>query len=694
MEKEYNDIYTIKIKTGKYKGKKFYLSVKKCKDKKMKYGDLIEVDGKYLIPSKERNYKGFDYREYLKTKKIYGTIKNSNKSVKVIKENDINIILIISNKVRSYIIDTSNKILPEKTSNLLVGILIGDKSGISEDIMEDFKISNLSHMLSVSGAHTSYIILGITYILTKSKISKRWICIITILVLILFMFVTNFTASVTRACFMAILVLGANLLYRKQDFWTSISIPLLAILIVNPFSINEVGLQLSYLGTIGIIIFNKNVENFLNKIKINSKISKVLSVIISAQIAIMPLMAYRFNTISLTFFISNILASPFLGINIILGFITIFVSLISFNLAKIISILLNLSLEGLIFISDFTAKLPLSSILIKTPYIFSIILFYCFVLILNYIYYIYNSKDNLRLFQKRIISKINKRNIKVFLSSIIILIILFNSFSYFYSFIPKNLKIYFIDVGQGDSCLIITSQNKRILIDGGEGNSDVLLSYLLDRRIKTIDYILISHFDSDHCNGLIDIIQKLNVKNILISKQAHFCDEYKNIANIINSKKIKVVFIKQGDKLNVDSNTKLDILYPPEELEYDDLNNNSIVAKLTYNKFSILFTGDIEKSEKNLLDMYKNKELESNIIKISHHGSKTSSSEEFIKAVNPKIALIGVGVSNKFGHPNKEVIERLENINCKIYRTDEMGEITMEVNKAGKIRIETNLKCD
>lgn len=694
MEKEYNDIYTIKIKTGKYKGKKFYLSVKKSKDKKMKYGDLIEVDGKYIIPSKVRNYKGFDYREYLKTKKIYGTIKNSNKSVKVIKENDINIILIISNKVRSYIINTSNKILPEKTSNLLVGILIGDKSGISEDIIENFKISNLSHMLSVSGAHTSYIILGITYILTKSKISKRWICIITILVLILFMFVTNFTVSVTRACFMAILVLGATLLYRKQDFWTSISISLLAILIVNPFSINEVGFQLSYLGTIGIIIFNKNVENFLNRIRINSKISKVLSVIISAQIAIMPLMAYRFNTISLTFFISNILASPFLGINIILGFITIFVSLISFNLAKIISILLNLSLEGLIFISDFTAKLPLSSILIKTPYIFSIILFYCFALILNYIYYIYNSRDNLRLFQKHIISKINKKNIKVFLSSIIILIILFNSFSYFYSFIPKNLKIYFIDVGQGDSCLIITPQNKRILIDGGEGNSDVLLSYLLDRRIKTIDYILISHFDSDHCNGLIDIIQKLNVKNILISKQAHFCDEYKNIANIINSKKIKVVFIKQGDKLNVDSNTKLDILYPPEELEYDDLNNNSIVAKLTYNKFSILFTGDIEKSEKNLLDMYKNKELESNIIKISHHGSKTSSSEEFIKAVNPKIALIGVGVSNKFGHPNKEVIERLENINCKIYRTDEMGEITMEVNKAGKIRIETNLKCD
>ena len=280
---------------------------------------------------------------------------------------------------------------------------------------------------------------------------------------------------------------------------------------------------------------------------------------------------------------------------------------------------------------------------------------------------------------------IKKKNIKVFLSIIIIIIVLFNTFSYFYLLIPKDLKIYFIDVGQGDSCLIITPNNKKILIDGGEGDTDVLLSYLLDRRIKAIDYIMISHFDSDHCNGLIEVIQKLKIKNILISKQAYFCDEYKNIAKIINSKKIKVTFVKQGDKLNIDKNIKLDIFYPPGKLEYEDLNNNSIVAKLSYNKFTILFTGDIEKSEENILNKYNQKELESTVIKIAHHGSKTSSSEEFIKAVKPKIALIGVGKNNKFGHPNVEVLERLRNVKCKIYRTDEMGEIEIKVNSEGKI---------
>ena len=675
-------MYKIKINSGEYKGKNFYLYINKQENNKLEYGDLIEINGEYEIPSEARNNKGFNYREYLKTKKIYGSIKMNSKNIKIIERNKLNSILILSNKVRNYIINISNKLLPKETGNLLVGILIGDKTGISEDVTQSFKTSNLSHMLSVSGAHTSYIILGITFILSKSRISKRWVYIFTIFSLILFMFITNFTASVTRACLMAIIILFGNLLYRKPDIWTSISISILVILMTNPFCINEIGLQLSYLGTIGIILFNKNIEELLNNIKINNKISKLLSVTISAQLAIMPIMALKFNTISLTFFISNILATPFLGINIILGFITIFISLISFSLAKLLTTPLNFMLDILIFISKFTSKIPLSSVLVKTPYTITMILIYCLIIISNYIYSIFNLNSNLRLFQKQL-----TRNLKKIILIITSLIILFNVFSFTYAVIPKDLRIHFIDVGQGDSCLIITPNNKKVLIDGGEGKPEVLLSYLLDKRIKNIDYIIISHFDSDHCNGLLEVIKNLNIKNVLISKQVYFSEEYKNIANIINSKKINVTFVKQGDKLAIDKKIELEIFYPVEELEYEDLNNNSIVTKLKYNSFSILFTGDIEKSEKDLLDKYKNGELESDVLKIAHHGSKTSSSKAFLETVKPKIALIGVGNNNSFGHPNNEVLERLENINCKIYRTDKMGEIEIRVNKKGKVWI-------
>ena len=227
--------------------------------------------------------------------------------------------------------------------------------------------------------------------------------------------------------------------------------------------------------------------------------------------------------------------------------------------------------------------------------------------------------------------------------------------------INPTLKIYFIDVGQGDSTLIVTPKNKKILIDGGEGKTNVLFQYLLDRRINKIDYIIISHFDSDHCNGLIEIIEKMRVENIVMSKQSKESEEYKKILEIIKQKNIKVSSVKAEDKIIIEKNLYTKILNPAEKFEFQDLNNNAIVAKLVYKNFSMLFTGDIEKAEENLAKKYKN-ELKSTILKVAHHGSKTSTSEEFLKYVEPQIALIGVGENNKFGHPNQITIEKLKNI--------------------------------
>lgn len=172
---------------------------------------------------------------------------------------------------------------------------------------------------------------------------------------------------------------------------------------------------------------------------------------------------------------------------------------------------------------------------------------------------------------------------------------------------------------------------------------------------------MISHFDSDHCNGLIEVIEKINVKNIIISRQSEESEEYKNILNIIKQKNIKVSVVKEKDKIFIEKNVYMEILNPAEKLEFQDLNNNSIIAKLVYMNFSMLFTGDIEKSEENLTNKYRDN-LKSTILKVSHHGSKTSTSEEFLKYVKPEIALIGVGKDNKFGHPNQTTIEKLENI--------------------------------
>lgn len=259
------------------------------------------------------------------------------------------------------------------------------------------------------------------------------------------------------------------------------------------------------------------------------------------------------------------------------------------------------------------------------------------------------------------------------------------------------LKIYFIDVGQGDCTFIITPYGKRILIDGGEGNSDkydygekVVFPYLLDRGIKRIDYIIASHADSDHIGGLIYVLENMKVENILIGIQPESSGQLKRLIEVANNKKIKITILEKGIIKSIDKNIELEVLWPDKSdlIIENALNNNSLVFKLKYNNFSMLFTGDIEEiAEKKLLNLYNLSELSSTIIKIAHHGSKTSSTENFINNVNPKIALIGVGKKNSFGHPNSEVIDRLEGSDIKIYRTDQMGEISITVNSKGIINI-------
>lgn len=656
-EGEYNYKYTVKARTGKYKNKKFIVYINKKNKKLLEYGDLIEIKGEYSAPEVARNYKGFDYSQYLKTLNIYGTIKVEES--KIINKNQLSPILISINNIKEKMIDNANRNMPKRTANLLLGILIGERDNIQEDIIESFRTANLSHILAVSGAHTSYIILGITYLISKSKTPKRIGYIITIINLLIFIIITGASYSVVRACIMAIVVIGVKICYRKENFFTSICVSLIIILIQNPFAINDIGLKLSFMGTAGIVIFNKSITNFFIKLKIKQKIAEALSVTFSAQLMIMPITILNFNTISLTFFISNILASPLLGIIIIFGFISIFISSILNPISKILFLILHIFLELLILVSKVTEKIPGSSILVKTPNILFAIVYYILILFFNYFFVI--KQNPTRRFHKKIIKIITIKNIKNAFKVIAVVFLIMLLLTRIVRIINPTLKIYFIDVGQGDSTLIVTPKNKKILIDGGEGKTNVLFQYLLDRRINKIDYIIISHFDSDHCNGLIEIIEKMRVENIVMSKQSKESEEYKKILEIIKQKNIKVSSVKAEDKIIIEKNLYTKILNPAEKFEFQDLNNNAIVAKLVYKNFSMLFTGDIEKAEENLAKKYKN-ELKSTILKVAHHGSKTSTSEEFLKYVEPQIALIGVGENNKFGHPNQITIEKLKDI--------------------------------
>lgn len=504
-EKDYKDVYEIEIK-----GIKLLLNLKKSKNKslqnkenrylsnknsknssfKLKYGDKIEFYLEYEKPSTARNYMGFDYSNYLKTKKIFGTVNLKEEDVEIISHDNSNIILRKIYKLRNLMKTKIEKLLPKETSGLCLGMLIGETSGIEENMQENFRDSNLSHILAVSGANVSYIIVSITYIFNKMYLRKRLSKIISIILLILFMLLTGCTSSVNRTCIMAILMLIAELLYRKSDVYNNLAISALILLIINPYSLLDIGFQLSYMGTIGIVFLHDKIGNF---IKINNKIVKyffeMIAVTTCANLAIIPIMMFHFNTISLTFYFSNIIVGPILGIVVIIGFIMFFISLIFTPISSLIAIVLNLMLKFIIKIAEITANMPFSKITIITPSFFFIIVWYLIIISISY-------KQKVKIFYHK-----NNKLIKKIVSCILIIVLIVNLIIK----VDKKLEIHFVDVGQGDACLIITPLNKKILIDGGGsefGSFNVgektLLPYLLDRRINKLDYIIISHFDSDH----------------------------------------------------------------------------------------------------------------------------------------------------------------------------------------------------
>lgn len=191
-------------------------------------------------------------------------------------------------------------------------------------------------------------------------------------------------------------------------------------------------------------------------------------------------------------------------------------------------------------------------------------------------------------------------------------------------------------------------------------------------------------------------MEELKVKNIIISKQKVNSEKFQEVLKIAQKKNIKIIIVKAGDRIKFEQNVYMDILWPAEEqMSENPLNNNAIVGKLVYKNFSILFTGDIEAAaEKAILREYKNnlEVLKSSILKVGHHGSRTSTTQDFLEKVNPKIGLIGVGINNKFGHPDNSTIENLKAKNIQIYRTDEEGEIRIRVNKKEEMSIEKMVK--
>ena len=743
IEKDYFKVAELKIKEVKSENKnennneeknynrdkrntKVYIKIDNKKinndiKKELGYGDIIHFKGKYIKPEKRRNYKGFDYKEYLKTKNIYGTIKIE--KIEILNKDKGNLIQKLANKFKKKVEEVIKNNLDKVESEILIGLLLGDSSQINEETKEKFRICNISHILAVSGMHVTLILMGITKIFGKI-LGKRGTYIVCIVVLIFYMFVTEFTPSIVRAAFMTGLLIISKLTYNRNDRWNTLSICLFITLLSNPFLILNSGLQFSYLCVIGILLIYKEINKYINNLKSRKikylyylikkyRVDKIIDnflVTISVQIMIIPIELYYSNLINPYFLLTNLLVSIIMEPIIFISIVSIFTSFIFIRIGKYIFIIDKFFIDILLLISNMS-YLPIAKIYIPTPKLIYVFMYYFIISFVFILYKIYNSQEHLTsvrriknliaLFKYRINSKYKfnkelKEKIKNITIVIIIISILVISVD---NNIEKDLSIYFVDIGQGDCSFIVTPNNKTILIDGG-GNREfdvgkkVLLPYIFDRGYNKIDYIFVSHFDTDHIGGLLTIMEELKVDRVFIQRQPENSKNYEKFLSIVRKKYIPVTLLTQGQKIKVEKDLNFTVLWPTKEniIEDKSLNNNSLVLNLEYKEFSMLFTGDIEKeTEEKIVEKYKNekKKLKANILKVAHHGSKSSSTDIILNEINPDIAVIGVGEDNIFGHPSNTTLENLNERNIKYYRTDLNGEISIKINNKGKIKIKS-----
>ncbi len=634
---------------------------------KIGYRAKISLTGVVEKPKPATNPGGFDYRRYLASIGVSGRIYlNGTSDIQLSDQKGGGYLNRIGYAIKNKVIDIISYSLDKNQAGLLEGMLIGYKDGLDENAFTAFSKAGLTHIMVASGMNVAFIILPFTFIFKKLRLSSLKANIITIFILVLFVFVTGFSASVVRAVIMGIIILTGRIIMREPDIYTSISASALILLIINPYTLFDIGFQLSFGATLSLVMFYPQIKPFTECRYIPDVISDTLAATIAAQIGVIPVTLYYFNNFSTFSIISNILVVPLVEFVTIIGFIMVFTGLLNIYLAVIIGYINNTFLAFILFVTEVTSKIPFSLLKLPTPTIGMVLFYYLFI------FYLFKGRNY---FKSKKYTKHLKRAI------IILIIIMFGA----KSLIPKPLEITFLDVGQGDSTFIRTAHGTKILIDGGgrEANSksefdigeSVMVPYILDRGTKKVDMVIASHGHSDHTEGLEAVLRELSVGTVIVPETDG--RGFEKVISICKEKNISVIKCKQGDRIKLDNETIFEVLnplpYKIDSIAQEDLNESSLVLKLVYKNVKVLFTGDSGvPSEERMLK--QGLDLKADIIKVGHHGSPGSSSIDYIKVVKPEYGVVSVG-RNNFGHPSQFVIDSFQENGTKLFRTDESGAV-------------------
>jgi len=605
-------------------------------------GSRVELKGTFSSPLSNTIFNTFNYNNYLYNRKIYQLFNVSSYKL----DNKIS----LSYKIKNYILKRINSM--DDITDYLKTFVLGDKRELDVETYSKFQSNGVSHLFAISGMHIGLFSSLLLFLLRKLKLNEKSSFFIVFLFLLFYSFLTNYPSSIMRALIF-MLFLNLNKIYRLElSNLKCLLLTVILLILFSPLIVYDLGFQYSCITVLGLILFSSNIKgSYIKILFMTSLIAFIFS---------LPITIYNFYEFNLLSPIINLLFVPLVSFVVypllLLNFMFPFLTRLSLLAIKLLSL-----------INDFSSSFEFGTVVIPKVSLLFIICLYLFLFLFF----------------------LTRR--KVFIFLYIVMIISFKFFPY----LDNSNYVYYLDVGQGDSQIIVTEKQKDvIMIDTGgvvsfdnekwkQKNrkynlSNNIISFMKSKGIDKVSTMILSHGDFDHMGEAINLINNFKVEKVIFNC-GEFNDLEKDLIKVLDKKKI--TYYSCIKELNIGDNK----LYFLNNGNYDNENDNSSVIYTELNNHKFLFMGDAGvEVEEDLVEKYNMQNID--VLKVGHHGSKTSSSKEFINEIIPKYGVICVGKNNRYGHPNKEILNVLDN--SKIYRTDKDGSIMFKF-KNNKLKIET-----
>ncbi len=635
-------------------------------------GCKIRAEGILASMPKATNPGQFDASLYYRIRRIRYRLKNA--SVSVINPNCDGFREALA-MLRRRLTRRITTVFPKQEAGILAAMLIGDKSLIGEESRIRWQMAGVVHMLAISGLHLTILGMGLYRILKKIRIPDTIAIPVALSTMLLYSVFTGLAVSTLRAFLMFTLLLSARLFGRTYDPLTALSFAAILILLDNPYYLFYSGFQLSFSAVFFCILFGKR-----------SKLMMSLML----TVGMLPLILNSFYEIPFYSIPINLIAVPLLPF--ILG--TGILGTLFGGAAAVPATILLRMLDGLL---RFSEKLPWASVIVGKPSGICIVLFYLFFSVWAFYMKKYRAYKRKMLFLACV--------------PLLIGILIIHP--------EKRLRMTFLDVGQGDSCLIETPLRKSILVDGGSSTvQDVgtyrILPALKAEGVRKLDYLIVTHMDSDHTSGIEELLDAvagrkttMKVGTVVLPYLKEQGSAYRKMLGLVKKAGARTLIVSDGDRIALD-HCEMRFLNPNPAKESVPVNENGqcIVFRFRYRAFDALMTGDVAgDGEQNVLNEWKTeiqnekvreggdgrkaeKTQTLEILKVAHHGSEYSTPEEFLKTVRPVLSVISAGKGNRYGHPSPELLKRLKKSGTRILRTDESGAVTVDTD-GRKFRVAT-----